>query len=56
MPRTFMYDIESPLRSISTMSKTNTGLLIFLIAMGLFMAIYIPLRVIPQNKNDEYDI
>ena len=56
MPRTSMYDIDSPIRSISTISKSNTGLLIFLIAMGLFMAIYIPLRVISQNNNDEYDI
>ena len=53
MPRTSMYDIESPLRSMSTMSKSNTGLLIFLITMGLFMAIYIPLRVIPQYNNDD---
>ena len=61
MPRTSDFnisdfDIESPIRSISTMSKTNRYLLFFLIAMVLFIAIYIPLRVIPQNKNDEYDI
>ena len=56
MPITSDFDIESLIRSISTMLKTNRYLLIFLIAMGLFIAIYIPLRVIPQNNNDEYDI
>ena len=56
MPITSDFDIESPLRSFSSITKTNRYLLIFLIAMGLFIAIYIPLRVIPQNKNDEYDI
>ena len=56
MPRTSMYDIESPIRSFTSNTKYNRYLLIFLIAMVLFIAIYIPLRVIPQNKNDEYDI
>ena len=53
MPRTSDFDIETPLRSISSITKHNRYLLLFLIVMGLFMAIYIPLRVIPQNKNDE---
>ena len=53
MPRTTMYDIESPIRSFTSNTKYNRYLLLFLIIMGLFMAIYIPLRVIPQNKNDD---
>ena len=53
MPRTSDFDIETPLRSISSITKHNRYLLLFLIVMGLLMAIYIPLRVIPQNKNDE---
>ena len=57
MPRTSYFDasafdIESPIRSISKMSTTK-GLLLFFIAMGLFMAIYFPLRVFPQNNNNE---
>ena len=53
MPITNSYDIESPLRSFSSITKHNRYLLLFLIIMGLFMAIYIPLRLIPQNKNDD---
>ena len=53
MPKTSMYDIDSPLRSFSSITKHNRYLLFFLIIMGLFMAIYIPLRVFPQKNNDE---
>ena len=54
MPRTDVFDIESPIRSISSsITKHNRYLLLFLIVMVLFMAVYIPLRVIPQNKNDD---
>ena len=48
MPITNSYDIESPLRSFSSITKHNRYLF-FLIVMGLFMAIYIPLRVIHQD-------
>ena len=53
MPRTYMFDIESPMRSLSTIAKTNKLLLLFLIAVILFMTIYIPTRVFPQKNNDE---
>jgi len=53
MPRTDIFDIESPLRSLSTVAKSNKGLLLFLIVLILFMVIYIPSRVFPEKNNDE---
>jgi hypothetical protein len=52
MPRSILYDIESPMKSLSSMTKNRNGLLIFLIILVLFMAIYIPTRVLGKNNDD----
>ena len=48
-----MFDIESPIKSLSTVAKTNKGLLLFLIILIFLMVIYVPTRVFPEKNNDE---
>ena len=52
MPRTDVFDIESPLRTLSTLSKHNNKLFMFLVALGLFMIIYFIIEITRTKESD----